>query len=212
MPETNLARAGAPRNTGPIRKWVRRALVVILALYGLVILATGLLSYDIAFLLRAPFGSVGRLQLFSLMLGAFSISLAALLAVPKTHRRKLTLALLLMVPAVVLSGQFAYQAQYRAAYAGFPAVEPPGHEQIASFNPVDSPYSTNSLQAALGRGLEHTKRETLRFREFLYSLPVKKKFSEGMDGAKKEMEYFSKKQEEVNAAQRPKPGKQENSP
>jgi len=49
-------------------------------------------------------------------------------------------------------------------------------------------------------------------REFLYSLPFKKKFNDGMDDAKKEMEYFKKKQEETNAAQRPKPGKQENSP
>ena len=49
-------------------------------------------------------------------------------------------------------------------------------------------------------------------REFSYSLPFKKKFNEGMDEAKKEMEYFKKKQEETNAAQRPKPGKQENSP
>lgn len=49
-------------------------------------------------------------------------------------------------------------------------------------------------------------------RELLYGLPFKQGFEDGMDDAKKEMEYFRKKQEEVNAAQRPKPGKQENSP
>lgn len=196
-------------NAANIGKWAKYAVIAVLALYGLAILVAGVLSYDIIYLLHSPVSSVEKMHEFSLMLGTLSISAAILVAIPKTYRKKFTLAALLLAPAVIMSGEYAYRTQYRGAYAQFQDVGPHGHEQIAKFS-LAGKQETKSSRNVNDAILEQYKYKMHGARELLYSLPFKQKFEEGMDAANKEREYFMKKQEEVNASQKLKPKKQEN--
>lgn len=175
--------------------------ITILVLYGLCVLVAGFFGYDTIYLLHSPARSLEKIQAFSLMLGVLSISVATLIAAPKTHRKKLTILMLLLAPSTIMLGEYAYKTQYRGAYAKFQDAGKHGHEQIARFNLAGKQESGWSLKDVNSAVLEQYKENMHGAREMLYSLPYKRKFEEGMRAANKEIEYFNKKQDEVNKEQ-----------